>query len=100
MKVGYSKSFTKAVKKLSGKMLDSVKGVIREVKNARSIKDINNCIPLVGYKNVYRIRIGDYRAIFTFHVYVKDDVVMFEYLVSRGQVYNKKVQKELRKKDS
>ncbi len=67
MKVGYSKSFTKAVKKLSGKMLDSVKGVIREVKDARSIKD---------------------------------DVVMFEYLVSRGQVYNKKVQKELRRRDS
>jgi len=34
MKVEYSKTFIKAVKKLTGKMLDSVKRTILEVKKA------------------------------------------------------------------
>lgn len=44
-------------------------------------------------------RIGDYRAFFIFHVKIVDDTVKFEYLVSRGEAYDKKVQSELRKKD-
>ena len=65
MNVEYSKDFEKSVKKLSGKMLDSIRRVIAEVKNAESIKEITDCKKLVGYRNVYRIRIGDYRAFFT-----------------------------------
>ena len=68
MNVDYSKDFKKSVKKLSGKMLDSVRRVVEEVKNAESLKDITDCKKLVGYRNVYRIRIGDYRAFFTFHI--------------------------------
>ena len=68
MNVEYSKDFEKSVKKLSGKMLNSICRVITEVKNAESIKDITDCKKLVGYRNVYRIRLGDYRAFFTFHV--------------------------------
>ena len=83
MNVEYSKPFLKAVDKLSGKVLSSVLDMIREVKN----------------KSVYRIRIGDYRAFFIFHVKIVDDTVKFEYLVSRGEAYDKKVQSELRKKD-
>ena len=55
---------------------------------------------MVNYDNVYRIRIGDYRAFFIFHVKVVDDVVMFEYLVSRGQAYTKEMMRKLREKDS
>ena len=66
MNVDYSKDFKKSVKKLSGKMLDSVRRVVEEVKNAESLKDITDCKKLVGFRNVYRIRIGDYRAFFTF----------------------------------
>lgn len=90
MKVDYSKPFLKAVDKLSGKMQLSVLDMIREVKRATSINEITDCTRLTGYKSVYRIRIGDYRAFFTFHVKVIDDTVMFEYLVSRGEAYDKK----------
>ena len=99
MNIEYSKDFEKSVKKLSGKMLDSVRGVISEVKNAESIKDITDCKKLVGYRNVYRIRIGDYRAFFTFHVEIINDTVIFRYLVSRGEAYAKKMEESLKRID-
>ena len=71
MKVEYSKAFVKAVRKLSGKKL-------------------------AGYDFVYRIRIGSYRAFFTLHVHIENDVVMFEYLLPRGETYDKKNQEKLR----
>lgn len=99
MKVGYSKRFEKAVRKLSGKTLDSVRRVIVEVKEARQISDITDCKKLVGYENIYRIRIGDYRAFFTYHIRIVDNTVFFEYIVSRGEAYDKKMQTELRRID-
>ena len=99
MNVDYSKDFKKSVKKLSGKMLDSVRRVVAEVKSAESIKDITNCKKLVGYRNVYRIRIGDYRAFFTFHIEIINDTIIFRYLVPRGEAYDKKAQKELKRID-
>ena len=99
MNVDYSKDFKKSVKKLSGKMLDSVRRVVEEVKNAESLKDITDCKKLVGYRNVYRIRIGDYRAFFTFHIEIINDTIIFRYLVPRGEAYDKKVQIELKRRD-
>ena len=99
MNVEYSKDFEKSVKKLSGKMLDSIRRVIAEVKNAESIKEITDCKKLVGYRNVYRIRIGDYRALFTFHIEIVNDTVIFRYLVSRGEAYDKKMDESLKRID-
>lgn len=97
MIVQYSKSFTKAVSRLSGKQLSSVKDVIAEVKSASKIDDITDCTRLVGYKHVYRIRIGGMRAFF---LEIVDDTVFFQYLVSRGQAYSKKIESELKRLDS
>ena len=99
MNVEYSKEFKKSVQKLSGKMLDSVRRVIKEVKNAKSLKDITDCKKHVGYHNVYRIRIGDYRAFFTFHIEIVNDTVFFRYFVPRGEAYGKKTQTELKRID-
>lgn len=99
MKVEYSKAFVKAVKKLSGKMLDSVKKTILEVKKAENVGNLNNCEKLVGYKNVYRLRIGDLRAFFFLRLEVDNNTVVFEYLVPRGQAYNKKIHDQLKKKN-
>ena len=99
MKVEFSKSFIKSVRKLSGKEKASIGRTVNEVIEARSIEDITDCIRLVGYHSVYRIRIGGYRAFFTFHVEIVDDTVMFQYLVSRGQAYTKKVEKQLKRLD-
>lgn len=99
MKVEYSKDFVKSVKKLSGKILLSVKDAIQEVIDADSIDEITDCKKLVDYDFIYRIRIGSYRAFFVFHVQIKDDIVKFEYFISRGEAYNKKNKESLRTKD-
>ena len=99
MNAVFSSSFMKAVHKLSGKTLESVRRVIVEVEQAKRIEEITDCIKLSGYKYAYRIRIGDRRAFFIFHVHVANDKVVFEYLVSRGQAYSKKFAKNLRDKD-
>ena len=99
MNVEYSKDFEKSVKKLSGKMLDAIRRVITEVQTAENINHITDCKKLVGYRNVYRIRIGDYRAFFTFHIEIVNDTVIFRYLVSRGEAYAKKMDESLKRID-
>ncbi len=99
MKTDYSKDFEKSVKKLSGKMLESVRRVIKEVEEADDIKDITDCKKLVGYRTIYRIRIGDYRAFFIFHIEIINDTVKFKYLIPRGEAYGKRIQIELKRID-
>lgn len=99
MKVRYSKEFEKSVRKLSGKMLQSVKSAILEVMQAESVENITDCKKLTGYQNVYRIRIGSLRAFFTLHIEIIDNVVFFRFLVSRGEAYDKKNEKRLKKID-
>jgi mRNA-degrading endonuclease RelE of RelBE toxin-antitoxin system len=98
MIVKYSKSFQKSVDKLSGKMRSSIAQVISEVKNAESLEEISDCKKITGFDNVYRIQTGAYRSILTFHVYIEGNTVTFEYLVSRGQAYDKYMLSVLRKK--
>lgn len=99
MNVEYSKAFVKASQKLSGKLLDSLRRVVAEVKEAKTIADITDCKKLTNFNHTYRIRIGSYRAFFTCHVTVVDDVVVFEYLVPRGQAYAKEMIRKLQSKD-
>lgn len=99
MKVKFSSTFIKASKKLSGKMLESLKRTIAEVREADSIQDITDCKKLVGYRRIYRIRIGDYRALFTLEIEIQGDTVFFQYLTSRGEAYGKKIKTELKRID-
>lgn len=99
MKVEYSKDFERTVRKLSGKRLDSVREAIREVKKARKLTDISDCIKMQNYDFIYRIHIGGYRAFFNFHVEIKDGVVRFLYLIPRGQAYDKGTKRNLNRND-
>lgn len=99
MKIKYTKEFTKAVMKQSGKMARSIRAVLEEVKAAKSLDEITDLKKMVGYKSIYRIRIGDMRAFFTFHIEVVDDCVIFRYLVNRGEAYSKEVKKNLSRID-
>ena len=98
MKVKFSSAFIKASKKL-GKMLDSLQRTIKEVKAVEDIKEITDCKKLVGYRKIYRIRIGDYRALFTLEIEIEGDTVFFQYLVSRGEAHGKKIKNELNRID-
>lgn len=99
MKVDYSKAFSKAVKKLSGKVLQSVIKMIDEVKSAPSIDAITDCKKLEAFNSVYRIRVGNRRAFFTLHVVVTGELVVFQYIFSRGEAYDKKNMEKLRNCD-
>lgn len=99
MKVEFSKAFIKAASKLSGKLKDSLRKMIIEVELANCVDEITDCKKLVGFDFIYRIRMGDYRAFFTFHVRIEGDTVFFQYLLPRGEAYDKKNQENLRKKD-
>ncbi len=96
MKTEYSKAFEKTVRKLSGKVLNSVREAILEAKEAKTIEELSDCKKLKTYKNVYRKRIGNLRAFFLLKL---GDTIMFEYLVPRGQAYDKKMLNKLRDKD-
>ena len=97
MKVDYSRSFKKAIQKLSDKDRDIVAKVIVSVKNADSLQNIHNCKKLSGFNNAYRIRIGNYRLFFIFVII--EDVVYFQYLLHRGEAYNKRYLDNLRDLD-
>lgn len=100
MRVRFSKEFERAVKRLSGKMLQSVRNAIQEVVDAKTIEEITDCKRLKGFHFIYRIRVGSYRAFFVFHVHIEDDVVRFEYLLPRGEAYSKKSEENLKRKDN
>jgi mRNA-degrading endonuclease RelE of RelBE toxin-antitoxin system len=99
MKVDFSKEFTKALDNLSGKIHHSVVEAINNVIDANSLEEISNCRKIESLNSVYRIRIGSKRAFFVLHIQIDGDLVKFEYLVSRGESYDKKNMERLRKRN-
>ena len=97
MNIQYSKAFIKSALKLTGKYKTSLLKKIEEVKNATSVEKLTECKKLEGFENSYRIRIGSYRAFFI--LVILNNTVCFEYLVSRGEAYNKEYLKSLAKKE-
>ncbi len=81
MKVDFSKDFTKALDKLSGKIHHSIVEAINNVIDAHTIEEISNCRKIESLKSVYRIKIGSKRAFFVLHILMDGDLVKFEYLV-------------------
>ncbi len=87
------------MEKLSGKLRESVKDAINEVIDASCIEEISNCRKIETLNSVYRIRIGNRRAFFVLHIEIEGNLAKFEYLVSRGEAYDKKNMERLRLKD-
>lgn len=96
MKIQYSKAFIKSAQKLTGKYKMALARKIEEVKNAPNVEKLTECKKLEGFENAYRIRLGSYRAFFI--LVILNNTVCFEYLVSRGEAYNKEYLKSLSKK--
>jgi mRNA-degrading endonuclease RelE of RelBE toxin-antitoxin system len=100
MQVKFSREFRKEYLKQSGKVRKSLLQVIKEVIRTKTLEDITNCRKITGLKNIYRIRTGDLRAFFTFHIMAKDGQVYFIALLHRGQAYDKKIMKKLKESDA
>ncbi len=100
MRYRLSRDFSKSLERLGGKELRSALTMLDEVEGCDTLSELTDCKKLTGYENAYRIRVGSRRAFFTFHVEIVDDEVFFRYLVSRGQAYDKAMERALRRADA
>ena len=72
----------KALKRLNGSILERIRLVIRELKNDPRPQGYKK---IVGYENLYRIRVGEWRIIYA----IKDDqlIILVLEVGPRGGVY-------------
>jgi len=84
MHVLFSKQFEKDILKIKDlALIDKIDTTIQSVKNASSFSEIRNFKKLSGYKNKYRIRIGDYRI----GIFVDNNVIEFSRFLHRKEIY-------------
>ena len=83
MKYDYENSYLRDAKKLPEFLREPLQNVIISVKEAQNLKDIPNLKKLSGYKNVYRIRVGEYRI----GLYVEEDTIVFARILPRKEIY-------------
>lgn len=62
MNLSFEKSFLKSLDKISDEAVkNKIVAVIINVEEAKSLHEINQLRKLKGFKNYYRIKLGDYR---------------------------------------
>lgn len=84
MKAEFLKQFYKDLNKITlQSTLDDIIASVKNVEEAASMREIKNFKRLKGYKNVYRIKVGDYRI----GVFIENDVVEFARIVHRRDIY-------------
>lgn len=84
MKIVYTKSVTKDVKKIKDKKLISrITLVIKNIKESSNLSQLQSVKKLSGHPLAYRIRIGDYRLGF----YYEDNIVILMRFLKRSDIY-------------
>ncbi len=84
MKIRYLKRFEKDIDKLDNEQIaEMLIIVIKELKNADSIKNIKNLKKLKGHSTAFRIKVKDYRLC----LFIEKDVAGLVRLLSRKDVY-------------
>lgn len=85
MKVAYSGSFVKDLKRLRGQpAFERIKSLAFEmIPRAEDLSAVVNVKKLQGYGDAYRIRVGDYRIGFTFD----GETVTFRKVLHRRDIY-------------
>jgi mRNA interferase RelE/StbE len=84
MQVKFTVLFNKDLQNIrSTKLLQEVENTIENVKKVASILEIINLKKLKGYKNNYRIRIGDYRI----GLFIEKNKVVFSRFLHRKDIY-------------
>jgi mRNA interferase RelE/StbE len=84
MKTEFLKQFYKDLNKITlQSTLNDILSSVKNVETATTLANIKNFKKLKGYKNAYRIKIGDYRI----GVFVENDIVEFARIVHRKDIY-------------
>jgi mRNA interferase RelE/StbE len=82
-----SRQFDKLVFKIKDKTLKAtLKTIIDKVAEAKSLDQIPNIVPIIGYPGYYRIRFGDYRI----GISLEENTVWFLYFGKRNESTYKK----------
>ncbi len=85
MNVNFTKRFSASLDELNDKaLLKKVGTVVKNVMQAKSLKDISNLKKLHGHSSAFRIRVGDYRIGF----FLEKDEVLFAILEHRKKIYD------------
>jgi mRNA interferase RelE/StbE len=84
MQIIFLKVFSKDLDKIKNKQISkSLLDVISEIRKAENIREINNLVKLEGYKNAYRIRIGEYRL----GTFIEGNTVELARFLPRKDIY-------------
>lgn len=84
MKTEFKASFLKAIKKLDNNQLKTdIANAIINVESAEILQQISQLKKLKGYKQYYRIRIGNYRI----GIKIESDNVFFVDVGHRSNIY-------------
>lgn len=84
MNISVDKSFEKDTDKLlNKKLLLKIADCMEHVMECKQLADIQNLKKLQGFKNYYRIRLGDYRL----GIRVEKDHLIFERCLHRNEIY-------------
>lgn len=85
MNVEFDSSFLKSLSKIKDQtILQRIKKVIVELEDSSDFKKIRNLRKLAGYKNYFRIRIGDFRLGFES---INNDTIRLIIISHRKDIY-------------
>lgn len=84
MKIGFDKRFEKDFDKMPSEIQKSIKISIQNVIESNSAKEISNLKKLNGFKNYFRIKVGNYRI----GIYLEnEDTIIFSRVLHRKEIY-------------
>lgn len=88
MEVKFSRPFEKDLNSITEKQVVlKVDEIIRELRRSNSLQNIAGVKKLKGYKNSYRIRIGDYRL----GLKIEGRIIWLARLMRRKEIYREPV---------
>jgi mRNA interferase RelE/StbE len=86
VEVTFDKSFSKSIDKINDNViLKRIEKVILQCEKASELNQISNLKKMVGYKNYYRIKSGDYRI----GIEVINQTIDFIIVTHRIDIYKK-----------
>jgi mRNA interferase RelE/StbE len=83
MEVQIDQSFIRDVKKAPVHMQKLIPGILKSLRDAKGITDLDKVKKMAGAKNAYRIRIDDYRLGF----YIENQTIILSRFLARKDIY-------------
>jgi len=84
MNIVFTKHFAKDVdKELNEQQKQQLAQILISITQSKTLSEISDCKKLKGFKNAYRIRMGNYRIGFLF----EDETVKLSRVLNRKDVY-------------